>query len=176
MARRGNSSSAYRLYETEPVGAVLQKKAKKVNNRLVEYRHSVPAAATAAGIRKVPSKLIRNVLIACAVALVILFRYSAIVEQNHQLDLLKEERNEIVDENKRIQVEIDSALNLENVERIAMTELGMGKPETYQTVYVNIQGDDYVEMAEEIEEKTSGSKHFYATIIQTLGNVLEYLY
>ena len=115
-------------------------------------------------------------LLLCVVAFAVLFRYSAIVERDHQLETLKEEYNAIADENKRLQVEIDSALNLNNVEQIAMSQLGMAKPEKYQTVYVNIKGDDYVEMEEEAEETPSEGNQFYATIIQTLGNVLEYLY
>ncbi len=174
MSRRANTSSAYRLYENEPVSVVRQDRTRRVksNNKIVEHKQAVQQTA---GAKRLPVKLIGNVLLACVAALLILFRYSAIVERDHQLEILKEERNAIVDENKRLQVEIDSALNLENVERIAMTELGMSKPEKYQTIYVNIQGDDYIEVAEEIEETAEG-KQFYATIIQTLGNVLEYLY
>ena len=179
MARRANSSSAYRLYENEPVSAVRQREIHKnrikSNTKMVEHRQAVPVVRQASEARRLPGRLIGNVLLVCVAALLILFRYSAIVERDHRLELLKEERNAILDENKRMQVEIDSALNLDNVERIAMIELGMGKPEKYQTVYVNIQGDDYVEVAEETEETAEG-KQFYATIIQTLGNVLEYLY
>ncbi len=175
MSRRANSSSAYRLYENEPVSVVRQGEMRRVKSNTKIMDHKQTAVQHATGIRRLPARLIGNVLLICVAALLILFRYSAIVERDHQLELLKVERNALVDENKRLQVEIDSALNLENVERIAMTELGMGKPEKYQTVYVNIQGDDYIEVAEEMEETAEG-KNFYATIIQTLGNVLEYLY
>ncbi len=183
MARRGNSSSAYRLYEEESASAVRQssKQLERAGKKQLvvshEKKQSYPVVQQhIKKIRRGSLRLISNVLLLCLVAFAILFRYSTIVERDHQLETLKEEYNAIADENKRLQVEIDSALNLSNVEQIAMNELGMAKPEKYQTVYVDIKGDDYVEVAEETEEEPAEGKQFYATIIQTLGNVLEYLY
>ena len=174
MARRVNSSSAYRLYEDEPTVTLGRREAEK--NKIIRRKQAKPVNREALAERRLPGRLIGNVLLVCVFAFVILFRYSAIVEKDHELGILKEKRNEILDQNKRIQVQIDSATNLENVEQIATTELGMSKPEKYQTVYVTIQGDDYVEVAEEIDYQPVEGKHFYATIIQTLGNVLEYLF
>ncbi|MBE7042976.1 MAG: hypothetical protein E7399_05720 [Ruminococcaceae bacterium] len=176
MARRANTSSAYRLYDNEPSGIVRQAEKRRDRNQLVEHRKETSMVKQHEGLKKISGRLIGNLLLICVFAFLILFRYSAIVERDHELSVLKQERDAITDENKRLQVEIDSALNLDNVERVAMNELGMGKPEKYQTIYVNIQGDDYVEVAEEVEESTAEGKQFYATIIQTLGNVLEYLY
>lgn len=183
MARRGNSSSAYRLYDSEPAGTVRQaeKRIERTGKKQIAVsqrnKRELPAPVQHdSKIKRGSIRLIGNVLFLCLVAFAVLFRYSAIVERDHKLESLKEECSAITDENKRLQVEIDSVLNLDNVEQIAMNELGMAKPEKYQTVYVNIKGDDYVEMAEEAEEETAGGKQFYATIIQTLGNVLEYLY
>ena len=182
MARRGNSSSAYRLYEEETAVVTRQsakqlERAGKKQTALTQKKKQMPSAVQHTNkLQKGSLRLISNVLLLCVVAFAVLFRYSAIVERDHQLETLKEEYNAIADENKRLQVEIDSALNLNNVEQIAMSQLGMAKPEKYQTVYVNIKGDDYVEMEEEAEEAPSEGNQFYATIIQTLGNVLEYLY
>lgn len=182
MARRSNTSSAYHLYESEPVGMVRRAERKTIKKNQItkhpstEQRRELVSAKRKAASGWISGRLIGNVLLVCLFAFVVVFRYSAIVEKDHALTALKEERNAIADENKRLQVAIDSALNLENVERIAESELGMGKPEKYQTVYVTVQGDDYVEVAEDTENDTTEGKQFYATMIQTLGNVLEYLY
>ena len=124
MARRGNSSSAYRLYDEDT--AALRRPEKR-NHPTIKQKKEAPAQDRAAG------------------------RWSLRL--------------------------IDSALNLDKVEQVARNDLGMAKPEKYQTVYVNIKGDDYVEVAKDASgDEEKGGKQFYATIIQTLGNVLEYLY
>ena len=172
MARRGNSSSAYRLYDEDT--AALRRPEKR-NQPTIKQKKEAPAQDRAAG--RWSLRLIGNVLLLCVFAFAVLIRYSTIVERDHRLETLKKEYTSITDENKRLQVEIDSALNLDKVEQVARNDLGMAKPEKYQTVYVNIKGDDYVEVAKDASgDEEKGGKQFYATIIQTLGNVLEYLY
>ena len=179
MARRGNSSSAYRLYDEDT--AALRRPEKR-NHPTIKQKKEAPAQDRAAAVAQRAAgrwslRLIGNVLLICVFAFAVLIRYSTIVERDHQLETLKKEYTSITDENKRLQVEIDSALNLDKVEQVARNDLGMAKPEKYQTVYVNIKGDDYVEVAKDASgDEEKGGKQFYATIIQTLGNVLEYLY
>ncbi len=126
--------------------------------------------------RKSSVRVISSVMVMLAVAFLILYRYSVIVEQNEQISDLKSQYEELADANKRLQVTIDSSLNLANIEEIAINRLGMRKPEKYQTVYINVTGDDYAEVTSSPQASNSRANQFYATIIQTLGNVLEYLY
>ncbi|MCD8390223.1 MAG: hypothetical protein LUD03_00060 [Firmicutes bacterium] len=45
--------------------------------------------------------------------------------------------------------ELEKSVDLDEIEKIATTRLGMQRPESYQTIYVNVKGSD-------VTEKTSG--------------------
>lgn len=45
--------------------------------------------------------------------------------------------------------ELEKSVDLDEIERIATTKLGMQRPKSYQTIYVNVKGND-------VTEKTAG--------------------
>ena len=52
---------------------------------------------------------------------------------------------------------VEQSVDLAEIERQATTRLGMKRPEKYQTIYVNVKQDDYVEStAEEVEGLGNG--------------------
>jgi len=171
---------AYAKARRQPETAVKHDPKAESKPRRAESKKIQPIQKVAKKHRKAALKLVVSALFILSIAFVILFRYSMITEANARNDKLQSEYNQIADENKRINVEIDSNVNLSKVEDIAINRLGMKKPEKYQTVYINVIGDDFVTVPDgtttgPLASNTVGSE-FYATIIKTLGNVLEYLY
>ena len=120
-------------------------------------------------------KYIKNAVIVGAVALFILFRYTIVSDNTAKIAKLEKEYTEISESNINLQCEIDSVTDSDSIEDAA-TKLGMAQPSKSQKISVNVVGGDYVEVAKTEDEAVDVSPQFYATIIETMGNVLEYLY
>ncbi len=89
------------------------------------------------------AKMILGVLFVVALAFVIIYRFSAIAELNYQMGILNDQYNQLRDDNRKLEVEIETSINLNRVKEIAETKLGMHKPELYQIVLVNVPKNNY---------------------------------
>ena len=119
-------------YSTEEIGAenggkksVVQAKKKKNN----AYRFFILCA-------------LYLLAIACAPIL----KSTQVALAKQELNKQKTEYNELLNENKRLEVAINSGVDLRKVEQIAITKLGMNKPLPSQIVYVNTNANDYGEV------------------------------
>jgi len=97
-----------------------------------------------------------------AIGFVVLFgisyRNSLIAESFNEKESKKQELSSIQKENEQLKVNIESSLNLNNVEQMAKEMLGMQKLDNSQKVYVSLPKKDYIEAAAEeviIEENLS---------------------
>lgn len=122
-----NTSSAYKMdsfvSENKPAETHKRPDKKKVNNK-------------ALFVRKVKKyAMIATVLM---LAFMIVRGYVALDEQTGNITNLKKEYNSIIAENQAIQAEIDSTLDLEELQRVATEEYGMTRPERYQISYVDM--------------------------------------
>lgn len=105
-------------------------------------------------IRKVPrttskkisrskSKLIFCLVFIVSVCFVILYRFCAISEMNARMGMLTTKYNGLRDENRKINVAIETSINLDRVKEIAEAELNMHVPDQNQLVLVNVPKSDY---------------------------------
>ncbi len=78
-------------------------------------------------------------------AFLVLCRGAMITEKYDKLEEKKAYLEQLQTTNQKLQIEIDSALSLKNVEDAAVTKLNMARPEKNQTVYIKIQQDGVVE-------------------------------
>lgn len=83
-----------------------------------------------------------------AVAFLVLTRGVMITERIDRIEEKRDALNQMIASNQKAQIEIDSALNLKNVEEIATQRLNMARPEKNQTVYIKIEQKDSVEKKE----------------------------
>lgn len=120
-------------------------------------------------------RYVRNTLIVAAVAFTILFRYTMVSDNKSQIKQLQKEYTQIAEANINLQCEIDSCTDSDSIEEAAI-KLGMSQPSKSQKITVDVIGGDYVEVAEAKTEESHETSQFYGTMIETLGNVLEYLY
>lgn len=93
-----------------------------------------------------------------AILFTISYRNSQITESFNQKEKLKEELAAVQKENEQLKVNIESSLNLNNVEQQAKEKLGMQKLDNSQKIYVSLSKKDYIETASEqvvIEENLS---------------------
>ncbi len=102
-----------------------------------------------------------SVVLAFAMAFMVVSGYVAINEANNEISALADEYNDIVASNQAIQVKIDKAIDLNQLQTVAGEKFGMIRPERYQMFYVDLERNDYSEntsdkVKDEKEEKIAG--------------------
>ena len=143
-----NTSSAYKM----EIGFDSFKPAD--NNRL--HTNDKKVERTKASVKKHSAINLANFLrvaICFAVAFVIVNGYVKINEARGQLAQLEKQYNDIVAANQDLQVKIDKAIDLEQLQAVANEKYGMVRPERYQMFYVDMEQGD----ASEIYAEKDGS-------------------
>lgn len=150
-------------YETsprklEPEYGNRNKKSRKVKNKTK--------------VKQYNTKPLLYIGIGFAMLFVISYRNSIINENYAKKESLKNQLSQVEKENEQLKVNIESSLNLNNVERRAREELGMQKLSNDQKVYIDLQKKDFVESsAEEINFKEN--KSLWDKIISSLTQVIK---
>ncbi len=137
-----NTSTARKIYETDwNYGHNLQREIKKEKN--------TSARQAAMPKRKAKSSFANFVLVAAffAMAYAVVGGFVAINEANNEISSLANEYNDIVASNQAIQVKIDKAVDLGQLQTVAGEKFGMVRPERYQMFYVDLEMSDYSENA-----------------------------
>ena len=130
---------------------------KKKNQKPKEKRHL-----------KAHVKVVFYVLIGFAILFTISYRNSLITESFDQNENLKEQLSSLQKENQQLEINIQSSLNLANIQKSATSMLGMQKLDESQKVYVSLPKKDYIESASEqvmVEEETSWFQNMINSII-----------
>ena len=94
-------------------------------------------------------QLIMCLSIAFVALLAVSYRNSLIAEKFSKKEELKEQLSSIQKENEQTKINIESSLNLNNIEQLAKEKLGMKKLDNNQKIYVNLPKKDYIEAATE---------------------------
>lgn len=77
--------------------------------------------------------------------LVVALRFASITEINYKNQSLQAQYDELVSKEQEIRVSMETEMSVTEISRIAQTELGMQKPQTYQIVYVDAGLEDRTE-------------------------------
>lgn len=95
---------------------------------------------------KVNSKLKLSIFARLAVffvcAMILMYRFAAITELNYKIGSMNRKIENLRNENARMAIDIEKSADLNYVEEIAVTKLGMQRPLKNQIVYVNIEKKD----------------------------------
>lgn len=86
-----------------------------------------------------------RVAICFAVAFAIVNGYVKINEARGRVTQLEKQYNEILAANQDLQVKIDKAIDLEQLQNVANEKFGMVRPERYQMFYVDMEQGDVCE-------------------------------
>ena len=120
---------------------------------------------------KTKARWVLGVAVIFMMFLAIGYRNTQINEKFKNLQSIKEELSVLEKETEQLEVNIQSMINLHNVEKIATEQLGMKKLDSSQKSYINLDKKDYVEKAIE-EVKIEEEKSFFQQIIDLiLGNI-----
>lgn len=132
--------------EYEPIKTEYPKKSTaRTNNKKKKYKKKVKASLKV--------KCIFYVLIAFSMLFTKCYRNSLIDEKHAEIKSLEGEIALLQKENDQIEANIESSLNLNNIEKEAVEILGMQKLSKDQIVYVNLPKTDFVETSSDEIEK-----------------------
>lgn len=104
------------------------------------------------------TKIVLYVVIGFAILFAISYRNSLITESFNTKEDLKKQLSSLQKENAQLEINIQSSLNLSNIEKSASSMLGMKKLDETQKIYVSLPKKDYIEPASEqvvVEEETN---------------------
>jgi len=90
---------------------------------------------------KAKAKIIASILIAFAIGVVLVLRYSAVYNLQKQLLVVTAEMNSLNMDNENIKVQILKASNMQQVEEVAVTKLKMITPDKNSIIYSSVTKD-----------------------------------
>lgn len=122
--------------------------------------------------RKMHNKNVALILAMFLLLLVVSYRSSLINEKFNALQNAKQKLASIEKTNGQLEVNIESSLNLSNIEESAKEKLGMQKLENNQKVYVDLDKKDYVEVGtQDVEITNEENTNWFDKLINKLfGN------
>ncbi len=85
------------------------------------------------------------IAIISAIAFCMVAREVQIYEQSNQARQLTVALGKLQSENTQAMLDAERSVDLKHIEQVATGQFGMIRPEKYQTVYISIHQDDYVE-------------------------------
>ncbi len=87
--------------------------------------------------------LISVMLLLAVLAITFLCLYGYNYKLSTEIASLQSELNELKEDNYYLESEFDNNLNLDYIEEVALTRLGMQKPSSYQIKYINVPKQSY---------------------------------
>lgn len=109
-----------------------QRVIKKEKTHVVPQKHHIPK-----------SRLFFAIAFTVGVCFIILYRFCIISEMNTKMGVLNAKYNELQDENRKLNVAIETSIDLDRVREIAQTKLNMHAPDQNQLVLVNVPKSNY---------------------------------
>ena len=155
-------------YENSPRKLKPEEKPNKRNNNKKKISNQKQEKTKAVSQVKSEVKAIMYIIIGFAILFAISYRNSLITASFNQKEDLKKQLSTLQKENAQTEINIQTSLNLANIENSASKMLGMKKLDDSQKVYVSLPKKDYVETASEqvvvTEEKNWFEKAIEAII------------
>ena len=124
--------------------------------------------------KKNQRRVLSIIAITFVLAFLVLYRNALIIQKSDTTDKLQAELTHLQSQNAESEMKLKEKINLQYVEEMATTKLGMKRPDKYQTVYVNVVQNDYAEISDEYKNKNS-YEGALSTINRGSFNLLEYL-
>ena len=111
--------------------------------RKAEIKHAEKVASKAKNINIAVAIFYMALIFAVAFCLV--SREVSLYEKSSEINRLENRLEQAQSETKQAQIAAERAIDLNMLEEVAANKFGMSRPEKTQTVYINIQQQDYVE-------------------------------
>ena len=162
-------------YGTSPRKLAPKRKKNTQNKKKLQKQIEINQMQRKVAIQAERKRHNQNVALIIAMFLLLLavsYRSSLINEKFNNLQNAKQKLASIEKTNGQLEVNIESSLNLSNIEEAAKEKLGMQKLDNNQKVYVNLDKKDYVEVgSQDVEIKNTENKNWFEKLIDKIfGN------
>ncbi len=124
---------------------------------------------------KAKLKMIATIGTIFACSLLVVYRYVLIWETGANAESLKNTYAAVVAENENVQAQINTGIDLKELEKVAHERLGMIRPERYQMFYIDMQNSDRSETIEEPKVPLAENSSPITGVPGMLINALELL-
>ena len=164
------SSMRYQ-YETSPRKLKPEEKTNKKVNTKKKVSTSKQKNTKAKQQIKPKVKTIMYIIAGFAILFAISYRNSLITAGFNQKEL-KKQLSTLQKENAQTEINIQTSLNLSNIEKSASSMLGMKKLDDSQKVYVSLPKKDYVETASE-QVVVTEEQNWFEKLIENITNLVK---
>lgn len=113
---------------------------------------------TEQGLRFLSLKFVVTVAILATFITSIIFIEALIIQKKFEIDELNANLKEITENNKNLETELAKNLDLDYVEYVASSELGMQKPASHQIIHINVPKESYSQKNNNNQNETFFSK------------------
>ena len=165
------SSMRYQ-YETSPRKLKPEEKTNKKVNTKKKVSTSKQKNTKAKQQIKPKVKTIMYIIAGFAILFAISYRNSLITAGFNQKEDMKKQLSTLQKENAQTEINIQTSLNLSNIEKSASSMLGMKKLDDSQKVYVKIHKKDYVETASE-QVVVTEEQNWFEKLIENITNFVK---
>lgn len=139
-----NGTAVRRVKEERNVPAEVRQSPQKIQKKAQNVKYAKNKSNW-----KTKLKLITTIGFIFACALLIVYRYVMIWETGANAERLKNTYAAVSAENENIQAQLNTCIDLKELEKIAHERLGMIRPERYQMIYIDMQNNDRSETVKE---------------------------
>lgn len=136
-------------YETSPRKLSPEQKPVHKSTKKTTTKNKTTKKQQKNKILKQKIKAIMYITIGFSILFAISYRNSLITASFNEREDLKKQLSALQKENAQTEINIQTSLNLTNIEKSASSMLGMKKLDGSQKVYVSLPKEDYVETASE---------------------------
>lgn len=159
-------------YETSPRKLNPEKLPNKKQNTKKKNVTSKPKNTKAKKQLKSKAKTIMYIVVGFAILFAISYRNSLITASFNEKEDLKKQLSTLQKENAQTEINIQTSLNLTNIENSASKMLGMKKLDDSQKVYVSLPKKDYVEVASE-QVIVTESQTWFEKILESITDLIK---
>lgn len=128
-ARKHDVNDAYELYRVQEAARQRAENEKRLQEKKLMDKHAKRIGRTL--------KLITFFAFVFATLAVMILRYAALYEVQYKVNDISKEIAQTKMEIEEVKSNLDSTISLDNVERVAISELGMQYPKPEQIVYID---------------------------------------
>lgn len=93
--------------------------------------------------KRVKFRLVMLSIVFFSICVAVAYRYAIITEQSFSVNSMNKQHEELINQNVKLQAEINKSLDLNKIKQMAETMLAMQKPAKNQIVYVQVPKIDY---------------------------------
>ena len=109
-------------------------------------------------------KILMHVMLCCALALVMMYRYCLLTEMNYNVNKKYSEYEQLKNSNIALRVSVEKEADLLKIKEIAQNKLGMQTMDKEQVVYVKVPTNDFIKYGDDTKIDTGMGKVIFSKL------------